>query len=78
MSIRPVAEGLYTIELQPTLNHYIAQQNSRRTNNGDGEVSQRNELTIQARGRVARELIENDGAESYSFELAERSERVKS
>lgn len=44
----------------------------RRKEEGDGEASWRNEPAARVMGRIARELIENDGAESYSSEPTER------
>lgn len=72
MSIPPVAEELNTNEPQPTLNYQIPQQSSRRIDDGVGEANRRNEPTARVRGRIVRELIENDGVESSSFDMAER------
>lgn len=43
------------------------------TEEGNGKASSRNELTTWIKGRIVRELIENDRAESYFSESAERS-----
>lgn len=71
LSVPPITEGFNVNEFQSTLNHQTPQQSSRRTGNGDGEASRRNEPLDRVRGRVVKELIENDGAKSYFSKLAE-------
>lgn len=70
----PIEDGLNHSEPQPMLNYQNPQYSSRRMREGDGKASQRNEPVAWLRGRIARELIENDGAKSYSSKLVERSE----
>ena len=66
LNIPYVANGVHTTEPQPTFNHQISQQSSRRTGEGSRGAGGEEEPAARTRGRRVRELIENDEAESYS------------
>lgn len=67
-SVPPMAEGFNVNEYQPTLNHQIPQQSSRRISKKSEEAYRRNEPVARVKGIMVRELIENNEFESYSSE----------